>query len=130
MMIPEECFCAADLSQKYDAEKRYDLAISMEVAEHLPPESSDIFVSNLCGSSDVVLFSAAHPGQGGDGHINEQPIEFWIKKFESHHYRPINIKQYFQDNRKIETWYKENMIMFVKENCDRDIEDRLAAECS
>ena len=130
MMIPAECFCAADLSQKYDAEKRYDLAISMEVAEHLPPESSDIFASNLCGSSDVVLFSAAHPGQGGDGHINEQPIEFWIKKFESHHYRPINIKQYFQDNSKIETWYKENVILFVKKICDSDIEDRLEAACS
>lgn len=62
-----------------------DLAISTEVAEHLPKKVSDIFVSNIArGARNSILFSAAQPGQWGDGHINCQPKGFWINLFEKH----------------------------------------------
>ena len=95
LMIPEKCFQPTDLSKPFKVFKKYDMAMSLEVAEHLPEESADGFVKGLCMSSDIVLFSAAHPGQGGDGHINEQPKEYWIEKFAQHNYKPIEIKQYF-----------------------------------
>lgn len=113
LMIPSRDFKAADLSKPFVLDRKFDMAMSLEVAEHLPEESADDFVAGICGSSDVVLFSAAHPGQGGDGHVNEQPIEYWIDKFAKHDYKPIDIKQYFASDDKVEWWYKENLIMFV-----------------
>lgn len=62
---------------------KVDLAYSIEVAEHLPEALADQFVGYLGGRADLVIFSAAFPGQGGQGHINEQPKEYWRSKFEA-----------------------------------------------
>ena len=70
-----------DLRQPLAIDGRFDLAISFEVAEHLGPEYATLFVQSLCALSDTVLFTAAVPGQGGVGHINEQPLEYWISLF-------------------------------------------------
>lgn len=51
---------------------KYDLCISLEVAEHISERNSKSFVDVLCGASDIVLFSAAIKYQGGTNHINEQ----------------------------------------------------------
>ena len=62
----------------------HELVISTEVAEHLPKKASPILVHNLTKTaSRAIVFSAAQPGQWGDGHINCQPKEFWIKLFAS-----------------------------------------------
>jgi len=61
---------------------RADLAISTEVAEHLPETAADRFVSLLCSLSDTIVMTAATPGQGGTDHINEQPHEYWIQKLQ------------------------------------------------
>jgi hypothetical protein len=36
--------------------------------------------------TDKVIFSAAHPGQGGSGHINCQPKEYWRKRFANNYF--------------------------------------------
>jgi SAM-dependent methyltransferase len=59
----------------------FDLAYCFEVAEHLPPALGDSLVDALCGLAQKVVFSAAPPGQGGVGHINEHPPEYWQAKF-------------------------------------------------
>ena len=61
--------------------RRWDLAISLEVAEHLPPECAYDFVRSLTVSAPLVLFSAAIPTQGGHGHLNEQWPEYWAELF-------------------------------------------------
>jgi hypothetical protein len=58
-----------------------DLAMSLEVAEHLTPEMGDVLVQRLTEAAPLVVFSAAQPGQGGQGHINEQPPSYWIQRF-------------------------------------------------
>lgn len=60
---------------------RYDLVISLEVAEHIDPEYSDVYVANLCALGDTIFVSAAVPGQGGEHHVNEQPAQYWVEKF-------------------------------------------------
>lgn len=62
----------------------FDLACCFEVAEHLPEALGRSLVSYLTTLSDQVLFSAAHPGQGGSGHVNEQPKQYWIQQFDAH----------------------------------------------
>lgn len=59
----------------------FELSMSIEVAEHILPEKSDIFVKNLANSSSkYIMLTAAPPGQGGVCHINEQPMEYWKDK--------------------------------------------------
>jgi SAM-dependent methyltransferase len=60
---------------------KYDLAMCIEVAEHLPESKANSLVDVLTKLAPTVLFSAAVPGQGGHGHINCQPKEYWINKF-------------------------------------------------
>ena len=67
---------------------KFDLSMSIEVAEHILPEKSDVFVTNLVNASNkYILLTAAPPGQGGTGHINEQPKEFWIDKIEAYGFK-------------------------------------------
>lgn len=67
---------------------RFDLAICIEVAEHLPKRTAPSLVAGLSAMSDQVLFTAAQPGQGGTHHVNEQPPEFWLELFGEHGLRP------------------------------------------
>jgi SAM-dependent methyltransferase len=58
--------------------------LSLEVGEHLPSEKADDYVDFIRGSweaTEIIYFSAARPGQGGEGHINCQPKAYWVSKF-------------------------------------------------
>jgi SAM-dependent methyltransferase len=77
----------ADLTKRHDFGS-FDLAISIEVAEHLPKRASRTFVQNLTrAATRHIVFSAAGPGQGGCGHVNCQPQDFWIRLFEGEAWR-------------------------------------------
>jgi SAM-dependent methyltransferase len=60
---------------------RFDLCLCIEVAEHLPPASGPALVAGLTRLSDVVVFTAATPGQGGMAHLNERPHDYWVAGF-------------------------------------------------
>jgi len=79
--IPLKFFRYADLEKKVQIYDKFDLAICLEVAEHLTSGRAPSFVDDLCRLSDVVLFSAAIPFQGGTNHINERPITYWADLF-------------------------------------------------
>ena len=66
--------------------REYDLVICIEVAEHIPESHSKELVSRLTHLSDTILFSAAVPGQGGDGHINLHPKDYWIDLYSQQNY--------------------------------------------
>ncbi|MBK7870830.1 MAG: class I SAM-dependent methyltransferase [Saprospiraceae bacterium] len=84
--ISEPEFIEVDLERPFNIPEKFDLAISLEVAEHLSPNCADIFIKNLTQLSNVIVFSAAIPGQGGQNHVNEQWPDYWIKKFNTHGY--------------------------------------------
>jgi SAM-dependent methyltransferase len=60
----------------------FDIAYSFEVAEHIPADLADRLVAFLAGLAPIVVLTAAQPGQGGAGHVNEQPRDYWIRLFE------------------------------------------------
>jgi hypothetical protein len=60
---------------------RFDLVFTIEVGEHIPESLSPNFVDFIARHGDFVIFSSAFPGQGGHGHINEKPKEFWQSLF-------------------------------------------------
>ena len=80
----------------------YDLALCIEVAEHLQPEYAETLVDNVTRSARVVFWSAAHPGQGGTCHYNEQPPEYWEALFAArgfvHHRLESDIRQAIAHN--------------------------------
>lgn len=114
LVIPPEVFQKADLTQPLNVVRRFDLAISLEVAEHLPPRCADEFVATLVRLSDFVLFSAAIPHQGGRNHLNEQWPEYWAERFARHGYAPIDaLRAQVWDDPGIDTWYKQNTLLYV-----------------
>ena len=103
-----------DLKENLHIGRRFDLAMSLEVAEHLPEKKAGHFVTELTGLSDVVVFSAAIPGQGGTYHINEQYPEYWAKLFLKYNYVPVDcIRPEIWNNDQVEFWYKQNVIVFL-----------------
>lgn len=63
---------------------RWPMVLCLEVAEHLSEAAGDHLVSELCRVAEKVVWSAAIPGQGGDGHVNEQPPFYWGARFNEH----------------------------------------------
>jgi cyclopropane fatty-acyl-phospholipid synthase-like methyltransferase len=113
--IPAEDFETANFEASIVQKERYDLAITLEVAEHVSHESADRFINSLVENSDFVLFSAAIPYQGGVGHDNEQWPEYWRKKFAEREYVALDfIRKKIWDNERIPFWYRQNIILLVK----------------
>lgn len=96
-----------DLTQPLDLGRRFDLVVSLEVGEHLPEASADTFVGSLVRHADTIMFSAAIPGQEGDGHINCQPSEYWQAKFARHGYRSSKLDI---EDRRVLPWYRNAFI--------------------
>lgn len=114
LLIPVEDFTAVDLSQKFDLGRRYDLVSSLEVAEHLPPTASEAFISSLVAHSDLILFSAATRGQGGENHINERPLWYWQGVFAEHGYVAFDVvRPQFQHDALVEPWYRFNSLLYA-----------------
>lgn len=117
LLIASDEFTPKDLAKPFNLEKRFDLVTSLEVAEHLPPSSSETFVTSLCQHSRMVLFSAATVGQGGEYHINERPLCFWQKLFAEHGYFAFDaIRPKIVNDESVEPWYRYNSILYVRED--------------
>lgn len=113
LQIEEEYFQKADFRHPVDV-GQFDLACSLEVAEHLPSDVSAQFVQSLCRAAPVVLFSAAVPFQGGTNHINERWLSEWCVLFAKHDYIPVDVvRPRIWYERDIPFWYKQNLLLFV-----------------
>lgn len=110
-------FIGLDLSKEINLNKKFDLVISLEVAEHLPQSSADAFVLTLINHSDVILFSAALTNQGGQNHLNEQPFSYWVNKFEENGYVFLDVfRNKIWDDPNIDCWYRQNIFLIVKKD--------------
>ena len=122
LCISSEYFSQKLLGERIDLAKTYDLAICLEAAEHVEEKFSDLIVENLTNSSDVILFSAAIPGQGGTNHVNEQPPQYWAEKFANHGYDQFDvIRPLIWDEDDIAWWYKQNTFLYIYSDANRGI---------
>ena len=96
--------------------ERRDLVACMEVAEHLPASCADRLVDLLCRAGRNVAFAAAPPGQGGTDHVNEQPNQYWVRKFEDRGFRydePLSMRwRAIWKERGVASWYSDNIMVF------------------
>ena len=121
LQIPPDCFRATDLSRPFECERTFDLALSLEVAEHLPDTSAPALVESLTRLAPVVLFSAAIPKQCGEHHINLQWQSWWIDQFNSKGFVAVDcVRHRVWNDVAVEWWYAQNVFLIVRE-------DRLAS---
>lgn len=94
----------------------FDLAVCLEVAEHLPDWRADGIIEDLCRLAPVVLFSAAIPGQGGHGHVNEQWPRYWVDRFEAHNYAVSGALRFrLWECDEVMNWYRANILVAAAE---------------
>lgn len=98
-----------------------DLAICLEVAEHLSACRADAFIADLCAMAPAVLFSAAIPGQGGVNHINEQWQSYWAEKFIARGYAAYDIvRPPLWADPAIPVWYRQNTLLYLSPDARSD----------
>ncbi len=117
LQVSPEFVQACDLERGFDLNRRFDLTISLEVAEHLSHDSAPGFVASLVRHAPAVLFSAAIPLQGGHHHVNEQFLTYWVELFAHHDYRPLDfIRGEIWDNPNILWWLRQNIMFFAHDS--------------
>lgn len=110
--LQENEFIELDLEKKINLKQKFDLAICLEVVEHLHESAADTIVDSLTSLSDVILFSAAAYLQGGQNHLNEQRLDYWQEKFAKHDYVFYDYpRKIFWENPAIFWWYRQNMFI-------------------
>jgi hypothetical protein len=115
--IPPDRFFEHDLSLPLVLKRTFDLALCLEAAEHLPASAAPELVRGLTEAAPVVAFSAALPGQGGDGHINEQSASYWARLFASRNYVCfLDIRRRIWNDEAVEVWYRQNLLCFVRQS--------------
>lgn len=123
LKIPAESFRRCRIDEAIDAgpDAAFDLAISLEVAEHLPAARAPGFVKELCGLAPVVLFSAAIPEQGGHHHVNENWPEYWADLFALNGFQAVDgLRMRVWNDPEVCWWYKQNCILYASEAALRE----------
>ena len=119
LRIPSESFRCLNLASGNFSglTEKFDLAMSLEVAEHLPEEAADAFIEKLCSLADIVLFSAAIPMQRGTSHVNCQWQSYWQKKFEHNGFVGVDtLRKKIWDIEGVVAHYKQNIILYLKKD--------------
>lgn len=114
LAIPAGNFIPHDLTTSFSLGRTFDLVQSLEVAEHLSEALAGRFVADLVAHGDVVLFSAAVPHQGGEHHVNEQPLSYWRDHFTRHGYDAYDwLRPKLRDEQQVKPWYRFNSIVYA-----------------
>ena len=115
LLVPPEQFRTADVSRPLDLARKFDLAVCVEVAEHLPVAGGDELLRTLARHADVVLFSAAIPDQQGTDHVNEQWPAYWVERMTAHGYEPFDVvRPRFWGDAGVAGWYRQNAMLFLR----------------
>jgi SAM-dependent methyltransferase len=94
---------------------RFDLAISVEVAEHLQPSRSDGFCRLLTSFADSVVFGSAFNHQPGTNHINLRLCSFWGLLFASKGYAAFDLfRPPLWGNDDVAFYYQQNTFFYTR----------------
>lgn len=115
LRIPADRFTAFDLGQPLQVGRTFDLALCLEVAEHLPAASSERLVEQLVALAPAIVFSAGIPGQGGDGHINERWGSWWQERFAARGLERFDVfRRRLWDEPTVQWWYAQNLVVYAR----------------
>jgi SAM-dependent methyltransferase len=116
LLDPAIPFRAANLEAPVQPGRRFELAMSIEVVEHLSPAAGEGVVQSLTSCADVVLFSAAFTGQGGVHHIHERYHSHWGTLFAARGYGVHDVlRPRFWADERVQPWHRANAFLYVKQ---------------
>ena len=111
---PAASFRVTDLSTPVRLNRRFEVAFCLEVAEHLEPTDAETLVATLTDLAPVIIFSAAPPGQGGAGHVNERWPSHWQRLFTAHGYRALDVlRGRLVGVEEVAYYYRTNLFLFA-----------------
>jgi SAM-dependent methyltransferase len=114
LLIDAANFHMVDFNQPFEIEGQYDLAVCLEVVEHVPDKAGRFLIRQLTRTAPLVLFSASIPGQEGLGHVNEQMPRYWESIFSEFGFRMLSpIRRHVLQDSRVEWWYRQNIILFA-----------------
>jgi hypothetical protein len=126
LYIPRQHFTRHDLTRPLDLGRRFDLALSLEVAEHLPHRLASAHIAGLVSLAPAVVFSAAIPGQGGINHLNEQWPWYWRELFTRHGFIQLDpFRHLLWQNPEVALYYKHNLFLYVDPAVHQSLIDRI-----
>lgn len=113
-LVPDH-FLQFDLTKPLDLGKTFDLVLCVEVIEHIESHESDNLLKSIASHArKVVVFSAGRPGQPGIGHVNCQPISFWIDKWRMLGWEPDPFISSVTRALATYHWFRRNLIVLTK----------------
>ena len=122
LLFPAVDFRTHNLQLALDLGRRFDFVQCLEVAEHLPAASAGVLLETLTRHGDAVLFSAAPPGQGGHGHVNERSYEYWRGEFANRDFAALDfLRPRILHDRRIDPWYRYNPLLYVRRRAVADL---------
>lgn len=128
LLIPSELFQQHDLTLPMNLDRRFDVVICLEVAEHLDPRSGITLIQTITNHTDFVVFSAAPPWQSGQHHINCQLPAYWQELFNQAGFVCSDeVRWQLWNNSEIEPWYRQNMFIAQRNQLMAGKEDRIQA---
>ena len=114
LLIPKTSFCEVDFGQSLEIPGKFDLAVCVEVAEHLPASAAEPLIRRLTAAAPLVLFSAAIPGQTGTYHVNEQLPVYWKSLFAQQGFRRLDcIRPHVWQDKRVDWWYRQNIFLYA-----------------
>jgi len=124
--VPDQYIRLQDLTTDWNVARRFDIALCLEVAEHLDACHSDELITKLTAHANTVVFAAAIPGQPGYHHVNCQWPAYWQARFNACGFACYDTFrwQIWQDTR-IEPWYRQNLFIATAEPSKASHEERI-----
>jgi hypothetical protein len=128
LLVPASLVRQHDLSTQLDWKRRYDVALCLEVAEHLDASAAPTIVHSLVNLADIVVFSAACPSQRGQHHVNCQWPEYWQNLFNQYGFACDDaVRWTLWGDPAVEPWYRQNMFIARCNPSLAGLEPRIAA---
>lgn len=116
MIDADIVFRAVDLGEPFAPAEKFDLAMSLEVAEHLDARHAERFIESIAACADCILFGAAVVGQGGCNHVNEQMPSYWAFRFGRHGFVPFDLfRPALWGDAGICFWYRQNTFLYLRQ---------------
>jgi len=128
LLFAPERFYAHDLQQGFALGRSFSLVQCLEVAEHLPASSAAPLIDSLVRHGEVIVFSAAPPGQGGHDHVNERSYDYWRALFRQRGYLAADyLRPRILADAAIDPWYRYNTLLYVSRDAMQGLSAQLQA---
>jgi SAM-dependent methyltransferase len=126
LLIPRTSFRSQLLSEPFSLDRKFDVALCLEVGEHLDEADAKTLIANLARHADLIYFSAACPGQPGQFHVNCQWPEYWQELFNQAGYAcDDSIRWRLWNVSALEFYYRQNMFLARRDQLRAGHEPRI-----